>query len=171
MREGGPATARRLYLQLRRQRMFIELCAMQFGNGFFVSERVFERRVGGPFWRILVALMLFNAIAGAVGNQLGVTASILTFFGLIALAWSLMRLAATNMADSLDRVLSDLAIIGPVYEWFFHPNTYFREDTNRAYREAVHDAVQEAKEQIKKQHGIKASVSAGVPAVDDLHLR
>jgi hypothetical protein len=53
-----------------------------------------------------------------------------------------------------------------------HPNTYFREDTNMAYREAVHDAVQEAKAKIKTQQGSRsASDSGSAPAVQDLHLR
>ena len=43
MSQGGPSTARRLYLQLRRERMFIEICAMQFGTGFFISEREIGR--------------------------------------------------------------------------------------------------------------------------------
>lgn len=171
MHQGGPATARRLYLQLRRERMFIEICAMQFGNGFFVSERVFERKVRGPVWRMLGGLFLFAVVATFVWSRLGWIYGILTFTGLIALALSIMRLAARNAADTLDRTLSDLPVIGPVYEWLFHPNTYFREDTNMAYREAVHDAVQEAKSQIKTPQGSKQSASATAPAVEDLHRR
>jgi hypothetical protein len=69
-------------------------------------------------------------------------------------------------------VLSDLPVVGPVYEWLFHPDTYFREDTNMAYREAIHDAVNEAKEQIKAQKGSKqSSGSSAAPAVADLHKR
>src|ERR1041385_1681560 len=136
MSQGGPATAKRLYLQLRRERMFIEICAMQFGNGFFVSERVFERKVRGPVWRMLGGLLLLAVVSGVVWSRLGWIYGVLTFTGLIALTLSLMRLAAGNAADTLDRTLSDLSVIGPVYEWLFHPNTFFREDTNMAYREA-----------------------------------
>lgn len=172
MRQGGPATARRLYLQLRRERMFIEICAMQFGTGFFVSERVFERKVRGPVWRMLGGLLLLAVVSGFVWSWLGWLYGVLTFTGLIALSLSLMRLAAGNAADTLDRTLSDLPVIGPVYEWLFHPNTYFREDTNMAYREAVHDAVQEAKAQIKTQQGSKSSSDSGsAPAVENLHRR
>jgi len=172
MSQGGPATAQRLYLRLRRERLFIEICAMQFGTGFFVSERAFERRLRGPVMRMLAGLLLLAVISGAVVSWLGWLYGILTFTGLIALCLSLMRLAAWNAADAFDRVLSDLPVIGPVYEWLFHPETYFREDTNMAYREAVHDAVNEAKEQIKAQKGSKqSSGSSAAPAVSDLHKR
>jgi hypothetical protein len=171
MSQGGPATAKRLYLQLRRGRMFIELCAMQFGTGFFVSERVFERKVRGPVLRLFGGLFLLAVISAAIGRSVGWLYAFLTFTGLIALALSIMRYAAANAAEALDRVFSDLPIIGPVYEWKFHPNTYFREDTNRAYREAVHDAVEEAKAQIRTQQGSKSSRSGRAPAVDDLHLK
>jgi hypothetical protein len=170
MRQGGLATARRLYLQIRRDRMFIEICAMQFGNGFFVSERVFERRVPGPVLRMILGLFALTWVSIFVWFWLGQMAAFLTFTGLIALALSIMRLAAGNAADTLDRALSDFPIIGSVYEWLFHPNTFFREDTNMAYREAVHDAVQEAKEQIQSHRGSRqSSAQASVPAVEDLH--
>jgi len=172
MSQGGPATAQRLYLQLRRERLFIEICAMQFGTGFFVSERAFERRLRGPMLRVIGGLVLLAVISGAIWSWFGWLYAILAFTGLIALTLSLMRLAAWNAADAFDRVLSDLPLIGPIYEWIFHRNTYFREDTNRAYREAVHDAVEEAKEQIKTQKGSKSSSgSVSVPMVDDLHQR
>lgn len=171
MSQGGPATAQRLYLQLRRERMFIELCAMQFGTGFFVSERVFERKVRGPVWRLLGGLLLVALVSGFMGTRVGWLYAFLTFTGFIALALSLMRYAAGNAAEALDRAFSDLPLIGPVYEWKFHPNTYFREDTNRAYREAVHKAVEEAKGQIKTQQGSKSFGSDSGPAVNDLHLK
>ena len=170
MSQGGPATTQRLYLQLRRERMFIEICAMQFGTGFFVSERVFERKLRGPAWRILAGLFIFAGISAFVWTAVGWIYGVLTFTGLIALVLSVMRLAARNAADMLDRTLSDLYIIGPIYEFIFHPNTYFREDTNRAYQDAVHDALQEAKDQIKTNRGSRGlSGLTGAPAVEDLH--
>ena len=111
-------------------------------------------------------------VSAFVWSRFGWLYGFLTLTGFIALAMSIMRFAAWNAADTLDRALSDLRVIGPVYEWIFHPNTYFREDTNRAYREAVHDAMEEAKKKIRTQQGSKqSSGSASAPAVDDLHLR
>src|SRR5213592_4594932 len=54
LRQGGPLSPKRMYLQFRRERMFIEICGFQFGTGFFVSERVFERRPYGPVVKLLL---------------------------------------------------------------------------------------------------------------------
>ena len=172
MSQGGPATARRLYLQLRRERMFIEICAMQFGTGFFVSRRVFERRLRGPVQRMLFALLMLAVVSAFMWSRLGWIYGVLTFTGLIALLLSLMRLAAGNAADTLDRTFSNIPVIGVVYEAWFHPNTYFREDTNKAYCESVKDAFKEAKGEIITQRGSKQSSGpASAPAVKNVHLK
>lgn len=172
IRQGGPGTARRLYLQLRRSRMFIEICAMPFGTGFFVAERVFERRPHGPLLALVIGLLVVGGISTMVWQNFGFLAGVLTFAGIIAAIWSVMRMAAANMAQALDQALGDLPLIGDFYESIFHPDTYYRQDTDAAYREAVHKAFGEAVADIKGEKGIKARGGMdGAPVVRDLHRR
>jgi hypothetical protein len=49
--EGGLLSARREYLQVRRKEHIFYICAAPFGNGFFVSWWLGERRSG--FWALL----------------------------------------------------------------------------------------------------------------------
>lgn len=44
MQQSGVLSAKRLYMQLRRERLVFELRAAPFGTGFFVSSRLFDRR-------------------------------------------------------------------------------------------------------------------------------
>jgi hypothetical protein len=76
--------------------------------------------------------------------------------GIVALCWSLMRLAAVDAVAWLTRKLPEAPLIGRIYESFFHPNTYFRQDTNECYRTAIHDAVMSAIDDLTAQHGIRS---------------
>jgi hypothetical protein len=172
LRQGGPLSPRRLYLQFRRERMFIEICGFQFGTGFFVSERVFDRRPYGPVFKLLFGLFLFGLISVGVASKFGWLWGLVSFIGLVTLVWSLMRMASANVADTLDLALSDLPGIGAVYLWLFHSDTYFRQDTNRAYQEAVHRAVMAAVDEMGSQKGLRSlSEEERKPFIEDLHMR
>src|SRR5437867_10644168 len=42
--QSGVISAKRLYMQLRRERLVFEVCAAPFGTGFFVSSRLSDKR-------------------------------------------------------------------------------------------------------------------------------
>jgi hypothetical protein len=159
MRESGAFSSERLYFQLRRERLVFEVCGAPFGTGFFVSSRLFDRRRDANWFHVgLVVCTGILVLAGCailVGTKFGWVWGVIAFTGAIAIIWSLLRLAATETLTWLDRMLSDLPISGLVYDRFFHPDTYYRQDTNNAYCKAVNNAVRRSIDEMKHQKGLK----------------
>jgi hypothetical protein len=172
LHQGGVFSPRRLYLQLRRERLVFEICAAPFGTGFFVSSRLFDRRRNINLLHILLALSFLGFCGFAVWINYGLTWAIIAVSGIMALVWSLMRLAAADLAVSLDRTLPELPVIGPMYDYFFHPDTYYRQDLSSSYRDAVHNAVMEAIDGMTSAQGIKPlSADERRPILRDLHRK
>ncbi len=173
--QGGPFSPERLYLQLRRERLIFEVCGAPFGNGFFVSSRLFDRRKVPTFFDYVVLFFVLNLLAGCtvpLGYRYGWVWSVIAFTGIIAVAWTLMRLAAMQTLAWLDRVLSDLPFLGGFYERIFRPDTYYRQDLNNSYRDAVHVAVMQAIDEMTKQKGLTAlTPEERRPMVRDLSRR
>ncbi len=155
MQERSALGRSRLYLQMRRERLVFEICAAPFGNGYFVSSRLFDRRRVATFWDYIFFWALVWALFTYVTSETDVYIAVVMIGFLIASLWSTMTLAATNTIKWLDERLYVMPIIGPIYESFFHPLTYFREDQNNMYRSAVHRAVLEAIDSISSEKGLK----------------
>lgn len=153
--EGGVLSARRIYLELRRERLVFEICAAPFGTGFFVSSRLFDRRREARAWHFLAVVLGLGMIGAFLWAQFGFEWSCLITAGVIAALWSLMRRAANQTALWLDEELRDFPVLGPIYETIFHPNTRYREDQNQLYRVAVERAVRETIQAIRTEQGIK----------------
>ena len=79
---------------------------------------------------------------------------LLTTFG------SFMRLAATQTLSWLDKRLYTMPCVGSIYETWFYPETYFRQDQNKMYQEAVHRSVTDAVDSFAKECGIKLLTDA-----------
>ncbi len=156
MRQSGRFSSERLYLQFRRERLVFEICGAPFGTGFFVSSRLFDRRKRATWFDIILLFLLIGVCGAPLAYQFGWLWGIIGATGLLALLWSIMRLAATETITWLDRTLSDLPLIGLVYDRFFHPDTYYRQDTNNAYGKAVNHAVRQAVDEMRSQKGLKA---------------
>ena len=56
LHEGTLFSNRRLYYQMRRERIVAEICAAPFGSGFFVSSRLFDRRRRAFIFDYILAL-------------------------------------------------------------------------------------------------------------------
>ncbi len=155
LRQSGPFSPERLYLQLRRERLVFEICGAMFGAGFFVSSRLFDRR-REPTWADYLVLFLILGFWGqAVLFTRGWVWAVIVTTGIIALLWSLMRLAVLDAVSGLDRLMSDIPFLGPVYDWLFHPDTYYRQDLNNSYREAVHEALMQAIDDMTSRKGAR----------------
>lgn len=155
MRESHRFSARRLYLRLKRQRLAFEICAAPFGNGFFVSERFFDRRKEVRWYHYLLALFLLSQV-GLMGFHVGDEFLALILIGFVVTGlWSVMRLAITY-DPQLDDTLANIPLLGRFYEAFFHPDTFFKHDQNEMYRKAVHRAVLESSDAMTQQKGIRA---------------
>ena len=173
MKESGPFSPERLYLQLRRERLVFEMCAAPFGNGFFVSSRLFDRRRSPRLSDyLLLAGFLFLCGLAAQTLQKDWVWSVIGVTGIMALIWTVMRLAAAGVVSWLDRVLSDLPVLGPIYDHFFHPDTYYRQDLNNSYDQVAHNAVMDAVDEMISRKGLKPlTAEERRPVIRDLRRK
>ncbi len=155
LHEGMVFSKRRLYYQMRRERIVAEICAAPFGSGFFISSRLFDRRARAFIWDYLFALFILNALTIPVWWRFGTIPSVIIFGILFTSIWSFMRLGTSTDFAWLDDKLCSIPWFGPIYETWFHPNTYFRQDQHAMYREAVNRSVQEAVAELTVQKGLK----------------
>ena len=63
--------------------------------------------------------------------------------------------AQAGVAGWLTRKLPDVPLVGRIYERFFNPDTFFRQDTNACYRTAVHSAVMDVVDDLASAHGLR----------------
>ena len=153
--DGTVFSKRRLYYQMRRERVVAEICAAPFGSGFFVSSRLFDRRRQAFYWDYLFAAAILAALTTPVSNQYGSIVAIVVLGTIVTTLWSLMRLAENVSFAWLDEKICNVPWFGPIYETVFHPNTYFRQDQHSMYREAVNRSVREAVAELTTEKGLK----------------
>lgn len=152
-KEGGPFTPRRMYLKLQRERLVFEIGSFPFADGVFLSERVFDRRRVAGLLDFLIVLAVLSGLFMFLLLFAGRTWAFVATSGLFALLWSLMRLGTVDAVGSVDRWLSDLPVLGPIYELIFHPDTFHRQDTILAYRKVVHEEVLRVADEISTRTG------------------
>lgn len=172
MRESGLLSRKRLYLHIRRERFVFEICAAPFGTAWFVSSRLFDRRRGAKWFDFMFVAVGLGVLAFLFLAILGIWLTVALVGTGITSIWSVMRLAASRDATSLDDRLCDIPCLGRIYETLFHPETYFREDQRAMYQEAVHRSVMKALSDLTTLKGIRPlSDSEAKPAIYDLHRR
>jgi hypothetical protein len=155
LHEGHVFSRERLYLQLKRERLVFEICAAPFGTGYFVSSRLFDRRRGANAFHYIFACLFLASIGIAVWYRFGWIIGVIATGFLFSTLWSLMRLAVQESAAWLDQNLCEFPVLGPIYESLFHPNTYYREDTNTMYKAVVKKAFKESVSELVKMKGLK----------------
>ena len=153
--EGNVFSKRRLYYQMRRERIVAEICAAPFGSGFFISSRIFDRRRQAFYWDYLFAFGILALITIPVMYRYGTIVAIVAVGTVFTTLWSLMRLATNPSFAWLDEKICNVPWFGPIYETIFHPNTYFRQDQHSMYREAVNRSVREAVAELTTEKGLK----------------
>jgi len=152
--QGGLLSKKREYLQIRRERIIIEVCAAPFGPKFFFVS-----------WRLSMILLAFDFLLIIAGT-----------FAAIAIWWTVAQLSnglagfisATivllfmvhSMDGDKDELLEDLHIVmlrlplvGQYWGLFVRPETYYRIDSAAAFRGAVHDVVLGVAGALIKQQG------------------
>ncbi len=155
LKQAGPMSPRRMYLRMQRERLVFEICGLPFADGMFFSERVFDRRRPAGILEFLIVMVFGFGLFMGVWFFLPFLWAFVITTGAFALLWSLMRLGALDAVGSLDRILSDLPVIGPIHELLFHPDTYHRQDTMNAYQEVVRDVLMSVIDEITKEQGIR----------------
>lgn len=155
LRESNIFSKKRLYLQMRRERLVFEICAAPFGTGQFISSRFFDRRKTATWVDAVLAVGFVGLLGFFIMVALDRYIAIVVIGFVIATLWSFMRLAAMETIKWLDERLYVLPVIGPIYEFLFHPMTYYREDQNNMYGEAIHRAVTDSLNEFLSLKGMR----------------
>jgi hypothetical protein len=172
LREGTVFSKERLYLELRRERFVFQICAAPFGSGWFVSSRLFDRRRGARWWDFLIICSLVSGLSLGLWLQFGSLVTVAILGIVFTLAWSLMRLASNESLGRLDDWLCRVPFAGRLYETFFHPDTFFRQDQCNMFRAAVHRALLATLTNLGTQKGLKPlSEAESRPLLTELQPR
>jgi hypothetical protein len=115
---------------------------------------------------------VIGVLLSTLWYQWGFTAAVIGSVATLSLIWSLMRLAAAGFALNLDDAMSETPVLGDIYNSWFHPNTYFRQDTTKMYQEAVNRAFSKALEEMTSHKGIAGlGQRMGRPVLEDFHKK
>jgi len=188
--ESVPGSAKRLYLTIDRERFVFYVCAAPFGSGFFFSWRLVDERQPGEWYHFFVLMALLAVMSGLFSVLfLSPVIQLLSAFGYDPISitqitpfvpatffllqflflWSLMRCAAMPGYDKLARIIERTPLVGRVFERFFRPDTYFRQDSQEMFKEAFDNAISETIEAVTKPQSVRQRDIAGAPIVSDLH--
>jgi hypothetical protein len=153
--ERGLLSGKRTYLRMTRERLVFDICAAPFGTNYFYSIRYAQLPVQVSLFAIILlfiaAIVLFSGAVRFFGFFLA------CFLGVPALVfgiYALRNLVSLGLSD-LDATLLKLQMFGPVYERFFHKDTYYREDTKLMYQTVVEGIVKKLVEQETAGKGVK----------------
>lgn len=155
-KEGGFASSKRLYLRIERDFVAFDLCAAQYGTGFFFSWWLTRL---GPKHPILY-LLLFLPIVGILSLFLvGLFASFSSIIAWIVIP-TLILLACGFIVQSgavvpVEYVLM-MPVLGWLYEKLFNPVTYYSLDTALMFQESIRRAVNETIDSLLTQQGLQA---------------
>lgn len=172
LQQSGILSAKRLYVQLRRERLVFEICAAPFGAGFFVSSRLFDRRREANLLQLAGICLGVLLIAGGIYQAFGGWGVFFSIVAAIAAKVYFSRFAPARVMKWLDRTVPGVPGLGLVYEHFFLRDTYYRQDAAQCYREAVHNAVMQSIDEMTALKGLKPlSTEERRPILSDLHRR
>jgi len=160
--EGGALSHKRIYLRMLRERLVFDVCAAQFGTGYFFSCRFAEIPAVVRLWQLLLLFLLvcfaFSVSLTFSLRLFGAAAFILCplawMVGLLFLILAMRNLVAMGLRN-LDATLIKIPLIGPVYEAWIRKETYYRHDTRLMYLSVVGDVVKRHAEEVVAAKGIK----------------
>lgn len=142
--EGGSLSNSRVYLRMRRERLFFDVCSAPFGTSWFFSCRFGEIPMKLRAWEIVVMALLLVSIYGIFTWFFGTFwGSVLFTFNLVGAIFLLNALVAGGLHD-LDSILLRIPVIGAFYECLIRRSTYYRDDTRSMYCTAVDRVIREA---------------------------
>jgi hypothetical protein len=171
-KEGGLASANRLYVRIHRGRNAFDICGAPFGTGFFVSWWFTEPPLKFAFLYTLgfflvlgIAMNFAFGIGAAIGALmqgymfgafLGTCAAVV---GVPVLLW----LLGNGMREGKipgERTVLAMPLVGWAYERIFAPATYYAVDTALMFQDAVHYAVLEVIDCVTANKGVRALTEA-----------
>ena len=134
-KQGGWLSANRAYLRLRRQRSVLDVCSAAFGTGWWFSLRSATLPRSLYWWEVGVTLLGLIGFYASYWLLFG-TATAAIVMGSSVLFLLLVFLRARTWA-SLDEFILYLPVVGALYERFFRPDTYYRQDQSLMYSTTV----------------------------------
>lgn len=171
--EGGMLSAKREYMRIERKDLVFDVCAAPFGNGFFISWWLGEAL---PRWGIIVAAgaMLFTFLAFAfLINSLGLGSGLIASLVIVPALFFFLGYLINEGTIPIDHAyMIEIPVVGRIYNFIFHPATYYRIDTAQMFQEAVRSAVLEVIDELVKVKGLRAlSESDRKPVMEDLRRK
>ena len=152
--ESGVLSALRIYQRIERKKLAFDVCAAPFGTGFFFSWWLSEPKKSYKALGCL-AFLLFLAFAYIVLEKYGTTGCFFALLlGLVAMAVLVMGVREGWFLS--EDIIRDTPYLGAIYEYFFDPETFYKEDTRTMYREMVHAAVLEVIDGTLEAKGLRA---------------
>jgi hypothetical protein len=152
--ESGVLSALRIYQRIERKKLAFDVCAAPFGTGFFFSWWLTEPKKSykaqGCF-----AFMLLLVLAYLILEKFGYQGCGISLVILVLASWIAVLGVREGWFLSEDIIL-DMPYLGAIYEYFFDPETYYKEDTRTMYREMVHAAVLEVVDGTLEAKGLRA---------------
>lgn len=152
--ESGVLSALRVYQRIERKKLAFDICAAPFGTGFFFSWWLTEPKKSFKAQGCLLFLFLI-ALSYFIQAKFSLQGCAIAFLLGIAAVVVLVAGARGGWLISEDIIL-DTPYLGAIYEYFFDPETYYKEDTRIMYREMVHAAVLEAVDGTLETKGLRA---------------
>lgn len=152
--ESGILSAVRIYHRTERKKLAFDVCAAPFGNGFFFSSWLTEPKKlyrAAGFLLVLLCLAFAYVLVRNMEWHGLLIAAVLVLGALAILVIS----ARGGWLASEDLILG-LPYLGALYEYFFDPETYFKEDTRIMFQETVHAAILEAVDEVLQAKGLHA---------------
>ena len=164
-KESGVLSAERIYLRVGRKQLGFDICAAPFGNGFFFSW--WQGELPPSNFLGCLVLLLAMSLAGYIlhsfmgGGETEETSRPL--FQILAVGlllfllafWAVGKAVRQGYLFSEDALLS-MPLVGALYDFIFHPPTYYKLDTIDMYQKAVHSAVLEVVDGVMRAKGLRA---------------
>jgi hypothetical protein len=151
-REGGAFSRVRVYMRIRRRREVFDVCGAPFGNGFFVSWWFAILRPKLPSWATVLIILGYLGTLGWFISHVGIFRGPVALVLLVPLVLFFVSRMGKPEADDF---ILQLPLLGPLYERFFEPITYYRIDTSEMFQQSVRNAVDGVVNQITTAAGIR----------------
>lgn len=169
-KEGGFASASRVYLRVERGRVAFDIGAAPYGRGFFFTWWMSRLGPEHPFLYLLGFALA--VLIGAPLLALPFRNSCSYLFVLpgtfIAVIVGLAILARQGVFGAEEDIMA-IPIVGWLYERIFSPITYHSMDTAVMFQESVRRAVNEVIDGLVSSQGLRAlSESDKAPTIRDL---
>jgi len=151
-KDGGPLSPAREYLRVRRENLVFDVCSAPFGKSWWFSSRAAVLPRNLRWWELFVFVFGLLWCAGAYWYIFGVK------IGSIAMGATLLMLLLMLMSarswNGLDDLTLRLPVLGALYEAWFRPESYYRDDARRMYVSMVDFFVREKVKEFAAAEGI-----------------